>query len=80
MPSRVLIGARETDDGTVEFVDRVHRVVFRVSPSPDVEVLESRRISTEKMLWDAEWSDDRWLVLAGDSVGPAAAAARSSLA
>jgi hypothetical protein len=72
MPSRVLIGARETDDGSVELVDRVHRVVLRVSPSPNAEVVESRPISTEKMLWDAEWTDDRWLVLAGDSAGPAA--------
>jgi hypothetical protein len=72
MPSRVLIGARETDDGTVELLDRVHRVVLRVSPSPNAEVVELRPFSTEKMLWDAEWTDDRWLVLAGDSLGPAA--------
>lgn len=71
MPSRVLIGAAERDDGMIELVDRVHKVVLRVSPPPTASVVESQPIDADLILWDAELHDQRWLVLAGDSAEPA---------
>lgn len=70
MPSRVVIGIRETHAGGLELVDRTHRTVLEVGLLPEPTVSRAVSLGGGRELWDATWADGHWLVLAGDSVGP----------
>lgn len=67
MPTRVIVGARQTSDGTIELLDRTHGELVRVSHQSR-GVIETQPIDIDSPIWDAAWAgEDHWLVLAGDS-------------